>query len=253
MESLKTLKSKPELKKLTVLIKEVDAGKLPLEVRTKNDDFLKNIKPLQLALAEQSIIEKYPGYEYKTLLEAHIELLDDPAAKLRKKLLPDHYIRKELMEHEMISSLLVEMDSLKQNIYSINRIEPHSSVFQSLTHIATHFSAARKHFEAEEKVLFDELEKLGIYLYPKLLREEHNKLQILTYRMMDLLYHCESIDFSTFRIKLTELIDEAIPLKRKHIYKEDNMLYPIAYELIDNFESWQRLSYHCDLIGYCCF
>ena len=37
-----------------------------------------------------------------------------------------------------------------------------------------------------------------------------------------------------------------------HIYKEDNILYPMATQVIPN-EKWEGMKRECDKIGYCCF
>ena len=49
--------------------------------------------------------------------------------------------------------------------------------------------------------------------------------------------------------KLVEYIAKELPL---HIYKEDNILYPLALQVIPKKE-WLKIKKKCDKIGYYCF
>jgi DUF438 domain-containing protein len=44
-----------------------------------------------------------------------------------------------------------------------------------------------------------------------------------------------------------------VPALRDHIFKENNVLYPAALEVIEDESVWTRLKQECDKIGYCCF
>ena len=40
---------------------------------------------------------------------------------------------------------------------------------------------------------------------------------------------------------------------RDHIFKENNILYPTALEVIKENSVWKKMKDDCDKIGYCCF
>ncbi len=40
---------------------------------------------------------------------------------------------------------------------------------------------------------------------------------------------------------------------RDHIFKENNILYPMAVQVILEPEKWADMKLKCDEIGYCCF
>ena len=61
------------------------------------------------------------------------------------------------------------------------------------------------------------------------------------------------MDFRDFTRRLDEVVRFLAPTLREHIFKENNILYPTALEVIDNTEVWVRLKGECDKIGYCCF
>ena len=52
---------------------------------------------------------------------------------------------------------------------------------------------------------------------------------------------------------MNELAGFIVPTLREHIYKENNILYPAALQVIEDDRVWQKLKDECDSIGYCCF
>ena len=46
-----------------------------------------------------------------------------------------------------------------------------------------------------------------------------------------------------------EFLIEELP---SHIYKEDNILYPMAIQVLPE-NMWTAVKKNCDEIGYCCF
>ena len=52
--------------------------------------------------------------------------------------------------------------------------------------------------------------------------------------------------------KLIEGAKGYIELIREHIFKEDNILYQIALQVLSKKE-WKEVKKGCDKIGYCCF
>jgi hypothetical protein len=61
------------------------------------------------------------------------------------------------------------------------------------------------------------------------------------------------MDFEDFIVQLDEVVRAILPLLRDHIFKENNILYPTALEIIDDNEVWSRLKDECNRIGYCSF
>ncbi|MGB9598396.1 MAG: hemerythrin domain-containing protein [Minisyncoccales bacterium] len=56
-----------------------------------------------------------------------------------------------------------------------------------------------------------------------------------------------------FKEKFNEISEFILLVLREHIFKENNILYPMALEVIQEKEVWQKMKENCDKIGYCCF
>ena len=67
-----------------------------------------------------------------------------------------------------------------------------------------------------------------------------------------ILQAAKSKAFNRFAKKISELADYITVELPKHIEKEDNILYPMALEVIPENE-WPEIKKKCDRIGYCCF
>ncbi|MEM3522863.1 MAG: DUF438 domain-containing protein, partial [Candidatus Bathyarchaeia archaeon] len=60
------------------------------------------------------------------------------------------------------------------------------------------------------------------------------------------------IKYFDFIDKVKEIGEYLIKELSNHIYKEDNILYPMALQVIPS-ERWDWIKKECDKIGYCCF
>ena len=88
---------------------------------------------------------------------------------------------------------------------------------------------------------------------PMVMREEHRQLRPRKRELKELVDSVARLDFADFQRRLNALTGFIVPTLREHIYKENNILYPAALQVIDDDEVWRRLRNECDGIGYCCF
>jgi hemerythrin-like domain-containing protein len=85
------------------------------------------------------------------------------------------------------------------------------------------------------------------------MREEHKQLRPRKHALKELAQDVDRQDFADFKRKLEALAGFIVPTLREHIYKENNILYPMALQVIDDEQVWDKLKSDCDAIGYCCF
>jgi len=124
--------------------------------------------------------------------------------------------------------------------------------FRRLKHIAEHLIEAESHHRREEEVLFPELERRGVLGPPQVMRMEHEELRKDKEELAKLAEGVSQMDSSVFKEKLAATVSSIVPTLREHISKEDNILYPMALEVIEE-DRWAELRAKCDEIGYCCF
>ncbi|MEK6859852.1 MAG: DUF438 domain-containing protein [Nanoarchaeota archaeon] len=235
------------------LIKQLKTQEDVSILKEKAKDILKNLSPTELGIIEQEIIEEgTTRKEMRKLCDVHLEVMKDGLGKVEMNLNPGHPIHTLMEEHKMILEFI---DKLKRNIEEIETAKSFDDIpeeLEMLKHIAKHLVEADKHHQREEEVLFPELEKRGITEPPEIMKEEHEELIPKKEELYNLTENYDSFKYSEFLTKVRELAKYIIENLPDHIYKEDNILYPMAIQAIPEKE-WSRIKNKCDEIGYCCF
>lgn len=244
---------KEKINKLKNILKNADK-KDPSEVKAEAQDFLESVSEEELITAEQALIEEGigPG-EMKHLCAAHLEMMEGNLEGLKESLPEDHPITTLILEHEEILKFLDELEKMGEKIEKATKSTDLSGDdHQKLRSITHHLVAAERHHQREEEVLFPEAEKYGLYGPPQIMTEEHVVLRALKKELDELAQHSEKMDFSEFKERLKALSGEIVQSLRDHIFKENNILYPAAIDVIPE-EDWLKIKEDADKIGYCCF
>lgn len=112
---------------------------------------------------------------------------------------------------------------------------------------------AEAHHQREEDVLFPALEERGVFGPPQIMRQEHEDLRRYKETMNKLAAEAGQMDFKNFKGKLDSTSKLLVLTLRDHIFKENNILYPTAVQIIEDKRVWKEMREKCDKIGYCCF
>jgi hemerythrin-like domain-containing protein len=164
-----------------------------------------------------------------------------------------HVLQRLLVEHQVVQCLLVDLVKLNNAISKLGYMSPTSEEYTRLLHIVSHLSGGEQHIQIEEKVIFPEVEKAGMAVLPAVLSAEHFDLRYYTQQLQELVYRCCTLDFDEFKRSLDRIVSYIVPLKQEHIFKEDNMLYPIAFGLIKEETAWRQLHVMWEQDGYSSF
>jgi len=164
-----------------------------------------------------------------------------------------HVIHTLASEHDMILHFLDKLEQTIKSIQKMIKFDGKKKEFSMLSHIIEHLIAADAHHKREEKVLFPEIEKHGIIGPSEVMRGEHNELKRREKNLARLIKSIESADFGEFKKQVKNETEFIIAFLREHIFKENNVLYPMALQVIKDISIWQSMKKKCDKIGYCCF
>ncbi len=239
---------------LTTVLKRLNAGENPAEVKAQAKQLLTEISPADLAIAEQNLIDEGLSLDdLQRLCDIHLEVLQDQVARMKKSLPKGHIVSTMVSEHEAILEFLDELEQITRSAQTMTDPSEQTKAIARLDHIATHLVETERHHQREEEVLFPELEKRGVHGPPTVMRAEHDQLRPRKHALKELCTRAESMEFDEFKRELASLAGFIVPTLREHIAKENNILYPTALEVIEDETVWQRLKVACDEIGYCCF
>lgn len=172
---------------------------------------------------------------------------------MESNLKPGHVIHTLMEEHKMILGFLDDLEKTNYSLQQENKYDAKNEDFKKLEHIAEHLVGAEPHHQREEEVLFPEIEKRGVSGPTEMMRREHEEFRPKKKEIVKLCAALPKTDFQDFKKELKEAADFLISMLREHIAKENDILYPLALEVIQEEAVWQEMKKACDKIGYCCF
>lgn len=172
---------------------------------------------------------------------------------MEPNLQPGHPLHTFKEEHKKILAFLDELEKVNQDLQREGGYNQNNEDFKKLEDIAEHLVGAEPHYQREEEALFPVLEKRGVAGPPEVMRGEHEELRPKKKEILEISKTVQKVDFNNFKEKLEWAVDFLAPFLREHISKEDNILYPLALEVIQEEAVWQSIKDKCDKIGYCCF
>ncbi len=249
----KTLDKFGRKREIKSLIKQLKTEKDVNRLKEKAKAILNNVSPTDLGLIEQEIIEEgTTRKEMRKLCDVHLEVMKDNMGKTEMSLKPGHPIHTMMEEHKMILDFIDKLQKTADKIESAKDFDEVPDELEMLEHIAEHLVEADKHHQREEEVLFPMLEKFGITEPPEIMREEHEELKPKKKELYKIAKEYKYISYPKFVRKVKDIAKYLIKKLPDHIYKEDNILYPMAVQIIPK-EKWKEIKKKCDEIGYCCF
>ncbi len=214
-------------------------------------------------LPEEAVLEKCKDAEPMEMWHARLSLMMDgnitesqakPLADIinrltrgRTNMLKDlptkHPLRIFLMEHRQMEKLFRMLENLEINEYE----EISSEVEEQLKDITEKMMEIEKHETREEKNLLPRLVELsenkkGVAGMVKLIKIRHSQLMRDIVKLRNL-----SLEEKENSEMIVKNRDELLYSMRDHNFKENRILYPLALEII---EDWDEIKEENEQIGY---
>ncbi len=231
---------KESLKKL---IKELHQGKSAEQAKAEFKELIADATSTDIARIEEELIkEGMPQEEIHKLCDVHIALFRESLDKEKVIAPAGHPIHILMEEHKILLKLTQDLTCLAE-AYS-------EEGFAKIKAIEESIKTSESHYVREENVLFPYLEKHGITQPPAMMWTEHDKIREIEKLIYDLVDHNQkSKDFTEKLKKASVTLAEMLA---NHFYKENNILFPTALQVISEIE-WKDIRKEFDDLGYCPF
>jgi PAS domain S-box-containing protein len=118
-----------------------------------------------------------------------------------------------------------------------------------LQNIDKDFQDSEKHYLREENVLFPTMEKHGVTEPPAIMWMEHNRIREIKKKLHNLVEKWNTMPYSDFKTRLSEAAKPLCSVLPNHFFKENNILFPTALQVIKGKE-WEDVRKEFDGIGY---
>jgi DUF438 domain-containing protein len=149
------------------------------------------------------------------LCDLHLEALKERLLAKSIAVEAPHPVNSFMEEHKIILESLNDLSPFLVSLRNAKSIDDLGQDLKNLKDISHHLVEAESHHQREEEALF-----------PKL--------------------------FEELKKNVLELGGYLVQALESHIFKEDNIIYQIALQILSEDE-WQEVKKECDKIGYCCF
>lgn len=237
------------------MLQEMREGKPAEDLKDRAKALLKSVDAKTLGLLEQELIREGVSHDEirKSLCDVHLEILRDSLVKQRIDVQSPHPVHTLMEEHKLIVKALQHLTDVVQALETCRRYEDLSAADLGKLEMASHLLVeAEMHHDREEQCLFPMLEKHDITEPPAIMKEEHVEFRAKKKELFQTVNNRDGMVFETFKAKVKDLGSFISTELDSHIFKEDNILYQIALQVLTEDE-WSEVKRCCDKIGYCCF
>jgi len=238
---------------LKEMITQLHTGASPQEVKERFGPALKGISSLEIAKIEQELIkEGLPREEIQKLCDVHLAVFREQLQKQKLDIPIEHPINILMEEHKIMLQITEKLNTIANKIQQVSNISYVGDEIHHLEHIAEDLRDSEKHYLREENVLFPSLEKHGVTEPPAIMWTEHNQIREKKKQISKLIEDHDTMNFQDFKNQLAKIASVLNSFLPSHFFKENNILFPTALQVITN-EEWKEIRNEFDEIGYCCF
>ena len=169
--------------------------------------------------------------------------------------LPDGHLLKLLHdEHESIKYILDELERELQSLNNYSISDDAGSVIEKLKILTANLLNAEPHHQREEDILFEAMKKSGISGPTSAMKTEHVGFREYKDKLKNQIDNINNGEFKENKSRIRYTATGLIGFIRGHIEKEENILYPMAFQTLKEPELWQELSQNSEKrIGPCHF
>lgn len=239
---------------LKELLRELRQGDASAETKEKAKTFFQAIDAKALGELEQELIQEGVTHDEirSSLCDIHLEVLGQSLVEKQIQVFAPHPVHTLMEEHKIIVNKLEELHTVVQNLETKDSFAGMEHDLKRLQNIAHHLVEAENHHLREEEALFPVLEKHNVVEPPSIMKMDHIEFRKRKRELYEIAQTPESLPFNEFKKRVIELGGYLNRELGSHIFKEDNILYQIALQILSP-EEWEQVREDCDHIGYCCF
>lgn len=236
------------------LLRELKTGEISQETKNKARKLLETVDADTLGRLEQELIREGISHDEirKSLCDVHLDIMRESLVAQKHEAPPGHPVNTFMEEHKVILRNLAELRAIVESLKDKDSFADLGDELERLKDISHHLVEAESHHRREEEVLFPVLERHDVVEPPQIMKAEHVELRQKKKELYEASHGAEKYPFNEFKSRVIDAGEFLTQELEGHIFKEDNILYQIALQVLSDGE-WAEVKRACDRIGYCCF
>lgn len=230
------------------VIMELHQGKSVEEVKERFASVIEGVSPEEISAMEQSLIEEgLPVEEVQRLCDVHAAVFKGSLADYHQNAAPrqappGHPVHTFQQENKAVEKLIAEyITPLIEAAKTTPSVEYKNRLAQAFDQLWE----LDKHYSRKENLLFPYLEKHGITAPPKVMWGVDDEIR-------DLIKKVKSPSPEATLETMIAVAEEALHRIKEMIYKEENILFPMALDTLTGDE-WNIILEESNEIGYCLY
>ena len=241
-----------KIKRLANILLRLNEGTEFNSIGHDDTEFLADLSSRDIAIAQQNVLASgVAASDLWRIWDRNRSILPDQAAKLRTELSDNHVLQRALAEHAMLICFIADLEDVNKRIQWLKYASSTTSEIRLLAHIAEHLIHAEQHCEREDFVIYPELKRRGYRKLLSIINQQHQQIIESQRRLKEIVWMVDRMDFSDFQAQLKDLADYLVIAIRLHIFIENNIVFPLALDVISEKKIWESMKSICDEIGYC--
>ncbi len=229
--------------KLKEVIRELHEGKTVDQVREKFAEVIEGVSPKEISMMEVQLVkEGLPIEEIQNLCDVHAAVFKGSLDEIHHpEQIPGHPVYTFVQENEAFTKLIDE--DLASNLEGFIEDDSKENIYRLLEDINLLWDID-KHYSRKENLIFPYLEKYGITAPPKVMWGVDDEIRAKIKNVkLDL------INYQGKKEEIIEKINATTHQLKEMIYKEENILFPMALETLTEDE-WITIYEESDEIGF---
>ncbi|MFO7636519.1 MAG: DUF438 domain-containing protein [Clostridia bacterium] len=216
-------------------------------VKEEFSRLIEGISPSEIAEMEQALVrEGMPVSEIQRLCDVHAQVFKGSIEDIHKGPgpgdVPGHPVQVFMMENRAMEAL---METLLEPALEAFRQNPVTANIHRLIRGLDRLMELEKHYSRKEILLFPYLEKHGVTAPPKVMWGVQDEIRAQVREARKAL-----VDYNGKPMEAKEKVDKALAGVREMIFKEENILFPMALETLEQKE-WEGMASESGGIGFC--
>jgi len=236
---------------LKELITQLHDGKTVEDVKAQFAELLDSIGPTELSEMEQKLIQEgMPVEEVKRLCDVHVQVFRESLDEnIKPESTPGHPVHTFIMENRAIENVIANTQPILKEIQAKQEGEDITSLLKQWQKHQDDLEKIVTHFSRKENVLFPYLEKRGVSGPSTVMWGIHDDIRVELKKVRKLIEETEPVASAQLNGSIQELVQPLFHTTKELIYKEENIMYPTALEVLSE-QDWASIYHQSDEIGY---
>lgn len=249
----KTL-DKAKIRKVADFLKRIDRGDDVRGLATSVRRISEDVSPVELAAAGRILFDEGYAPTIVNHLLAAFSLIGkyvDRSGGPKDYSQHGHILQRVSAEHALFRCLAAELSEIAVRLRAAPYLSDTMVEYGQFTHVVSHFSAMKEHFEREDDVILPYLRRIGWTGLCAVATNDHAQLGAQIDCLTSLVTEPHTLSPDDLQSSLVDCVGRFCACLLEHLSFEDSVLWPLALVVIDDPAVWTKIKTVCQEIGYC--